>query len=216
MRDAWAITRTSASTSRPCPSDGRITACRHSVALPTTPGCSNSGNTPARTSDDLPPPLMLTISTNARCACPCARSFASTLAVAAVRPKNTGACSGSKVCSPRNGERPRQLGAAPRISAPGGMYCSASCVRCASSRSSKSAGVAKLWNAPFNVPSASLRNHRATKPCIARFWRAASSRASTSDGGVIGAVLRYASTRGVPRRRYPSTASSNSNSVPDA
>src|SRR5262249_20108373 len=62
------------------------------------------GNTPERTSDDLPTPLIPSTSTNGVPSAAWARSAVKTSPMALVRPKNIGACSKSKNSRPRNGE----------------------------------------------------------------------------------------------------------------
>ena len=88
----------------PRTSVGLNTARRQSPTPSMTPGFVSIGSTPARTTDDLPPPLMPRISTNARPSAACSRSAFRTSETALVLPKNTGACSNSNASSPRNGE----------------------------------------------------------------------------------------------------------------
>jgi hypothetical protein len=72
---------------------GRNTARRQWPTPSMTPGWVSIGSTPARASEDLPPPLMPSTSTKARPPAAWRRSRSSTSPIALVRPKKIGACS---------------------------------------------------------------------------------------------------------------------------
>ena len=93
-----------ASTGSPAPSRGLRIACRQ-TSIPLTARARNSrGNTPARTSDDLPLPLMPSTRTNGRAAAACRCRRSSMSLIAAVRPKKIASCCRSKISRPRNGD----------------------------------------------------------------------------------------------------------------
>ena len=87
----------------PARSPGRKMALRQRPTPSTTPGCTRSGNTPARTSDDLPQPLTPRTRRKARPSAACRFRRSRISPIARVRPKKMAWCWNSKTCRPRKG-----------------------------------------------------------------------------------------------------------------
>ena len=169
---------------------GRNTHQRHRPTPSTTPGWVIVGSTPARTSDDLPQPLMPKTSRKAEPRAAWDTSASLTSPTAWVRPKNTGACSKSNASRPRNGEPLCQVMAAtPGSSARRSGRCSAiSLRRCSSSRLSNSSGVSNVLKAALNESSA-LPNHCLMKVSSAFFCRRRPRIASSSLRPTTGSLV---------------------------
>jgi hypothetical protein len=109
--NAWELSRPWArpATRSSCTSPGRRISHRQQSTPGTAPGCNSAGNTPARTKDDFPQPLIPRIIRKTFPAPDCAISRSVISRVSSSRPKKTGACSGWNAESPRNGEPSNQV-----------------------------------------------------------------------------------------------------------